>query len=200
MLHPDLHRDLVVVLCDATSVQERAADARLSDTVTRQLEAADIIVMNHCDRLSEQAQKDTLTWLQAQAGSCVIPSTRACIDLDSLNATKLPRTRPAVESNRKALEHPFFTRVVRGCVPDDGDALTERLAALGPSVVRAKGLLRSCQSPARWWSVNKAGNYVQCDAADDLGARGGASEIVLLALEPLADEGTLVQSLGLKPD
>ena len=52
-LHPDLTRDLVVVLADAETVRSRHEDHRLRDTVSRQLDAADLVVLNKCDRVSE---------------------------------------------------------------------------------------------------------------------------------------------------
>ena len=53
-LHPGLARDLVVVLADAETVRARHADERLRDTVDRQLAAADLIVLNKCDRVTDE--------------------------------------------------------------------------------------------------------------------------------------------------
>ena len=62
-LHPDLSRDLVVVLCDVTSVRARAADTRLADTLQRQLASADLVIANHSDRATDDELRESLAWL-----------------------------------------------------------------------------------------------------------------------------------------
>ncbi len=47
---PALALDAVLVLVDATGFAQHAADPLLTDTLSRQLRAADLLVINHCDR------------------------------------------------------------------------------------------------------------------------------------------------------
>ena len=77
-LHPGLSRDLVVVLADVETVRARYADHRLQDTVRRQLEAADLVVLNKCDRVSEEETRETESWARDRSQA---PSIRA-IDAD----------------------------------------------------------------------------------------------------------------------
>ncbi len=77
-LHPGLSRDLVVVLADVETVRARYADHRLQDTLRRQLEAADLVVLNKCDRVSEEETRETESWARDRSQA---PSIRA-IDAD----------------------------------------------------------------------------------------------------------------------
>ena len=56
-LLPAYRLDATVVLADAETVRERAADRYLGDTVTRQLAEADIVVLNKADLPVEQTIK-----------------------------------------------------------------------------------------------------------------------------------------------
>lgn len=199
-LHPDLARDLVIVLCDAASVRERAADERLADTVERQLAAADVLVLNHCDRVDAEARESTFDWLRERTGLAAVATTHAALMLDVLDA--IPR-RPAQAAAGRALSHdiahPVHTRVVHGEMPPDHDALRERLAALAPTLLRAKGLLREAASPERWWIVQVVGRRVEL-RRDTVPAAPGPSALVLLAADPLPASDALALQLGLLPE
>lgn len=60
---PMLALDGVLVMVDAAAVQEQAADPLLADTVERQLRGADLLVVNHCDRVDEAALAGLRAWL-----------------------------------------------------------------------------------------------------------------------------------------
>ena len=96
-----------------------------------------------------------------------------------------------------AAAHPFHTCVIHANAPQDASILPERLRALGPSVVRAKGLLRDPVAPQRWWLVQKVGDHIELKNVSAEAAGRGDSAIVLLSLEPLPDADDLAGSLGL---
>lgn len=63
---PALSLESVLVLVDATMVQSQAADPLLADTVARQLAAADLLVVNKCDQVSETELAALRVWLDAR--------------------------------------------------------------------------------------------------------------------------------------
>ena len=95
-LHPDLTRDLVVVLADAETVRSRHEYHRLRDTVSRQLDAADLVVLNKCDRVSEEERGTVETWVRGRVGVPIIHSVGAHIPLELLSAARMESPPPAV--------------------------------------------------------------------------------------------------------
>jgi G3E family GTPase len=63
---PALALDGVVVLVDAATIRTQAAEPLLSDTLLRQLDAADLLVINHCDQADADTLSDVRTWLDGR--------------------------------------------------------------------------------------------------------------------------------------
>ena len=93
-LHPGLARDLVVVLADVETVRARYGDHRLRDTVTRQLAAADLLVLNKCDLISEEAIGDAESWARECSPAPTIRSVGADIPMELLSAARLEVPAP----------------------------------------------------------------------------------------------------------
>lgn len=74
---PELRRDAVLVLVDASAVREQWQDPLLADTLQRQLQAADLLVLNKCDLVDASALAEVQALLQAQApGVPVLQATQ----------------------------------------------------------------------------------------------------------------------------
>lgn len=84
-LHPGLGRDLIVVLADTETLRARHSDHRLRETVTRQLDAADLVVLNKCDRVREPDREATEAWVRRRARAPVLRSVDADIPLALLS-------------------------------------------------------------------------------------------------------------------
>ena len=85
-LHPGLSRDLVVILADVETVRARHDDVRLRDTIDRQLAAADLLVLNKCDRVSEEATGEAESWARDRVHTPTIRSVGADIPMGLLAA------------------------------------------------------------------------------------------------------------------
>ena len=85
-LHPGLSRDLVVILADVETVRARHEDGRLRDTIDRQLAAADLLVLNKCDRVSEEATGEAESWARDRVHAPTIRSVDADIPMALLAA------------------------------------------------------------------------------------------------------------------
>ncbi len=64
---PALSLESVLVLVDAATVRSQAGDPLLADTVARQFSAADLLVINKCDQVSEAELRSLRAWLETQA-------------------------------------------------------------------------------------------------------------------------------------
>ena len=140
-LHPGLARDLVVVLADAETVRARHGDERLRDTVDRQLAAADLIVLNKCDRVTEAATEAAESWLRGQGRAPVIRTVAADIPMELLAAARVDPPASAKAGGAPDHYHQFRSRVVPCPDPIDPDRLRAALEELSPRVLRAKGFV-----------------------------------------------------------
>lgn len=170
-LHPGLARDLVVVLADAGTLRSRHEDRRLRETVARQLDAADLLVLNKCDRVSEEEREATESWARDRTRVPVIRTVRADVPVALLSAVPAeapaperavdapgyatgadaaPVPLPAVPAEIPAHapaagspqhDHRFVSRTVPCPDPIDPERLRAALAALTPRVLRAKGFV-----------------------------------------------------------
>ncbi|MCY4451513.1 MAG: GTP-binding protein [Immundisolibacterales bacterium] len=140
-LHPGLARDLVVVLTDAETVRSRHEDERLRDTVDRQLAAADLLVLNKCDRVTDGERETAEAWLRDRSGAPVIRTTSADIPMELLAAAPVdPPARSAPEGAPDHY-HQFRSRFVPCPDPIDPDRLRTACEALAPRLLRAKGFV-----------------------------------------------------------
>ena len=173
-LHPELKRDLVVVLADAESLRARYEDRRLRETIARQLHAADLLVLNKCDRVSEKARKAVASWLRACRPTPILHAVDADVPIELLSSapsdpagatasagaaggSALPAGGPEAEAaeegtgeNGMAAEagehgHGFVSRTVACPDPIDPGRLRAALASLAPRVLRAKGFVPSAR-------------------------------------------------------
>ena len=84
-LLPDLTIDGVIVVADAETIEERARDRYMGDTVLAQLAHADIILLNKTDLVSREKLGAVSRWLTETAPRVrVVPSRNADIPLEIL--------------------------------------------------------------------------------------------------------------------
>ena len=94
-LHPGLARDLVVVIADAETLRSRYEDRRLRDTVARQLDAADLLVLNKCDRVRDGEREATESWIRARTRAPLIRAVEADLPMELLSAARVEVPAPA---------------------------------------------------------------------------------------------------------
>ena len=132
-LHPGLSRDLVVVLADVETVRERYGDHRLRDTVARQLAAADLLVLNKCDRVPREAIGEVESWARDRTRAPTIRSIGADVPVELLAAPGPAVAAPPVTDegdDDPPPAAPFSTE----SAPDAGDCVSP-----GPVLDRGPG-------------------------------------------------------------
>ncbi len=156
---PGLALDGVVVVLDAEAAESQWRDPLLTDTVERQLKAADLIVVNKIDRVADRAALHA--WIERVAGRVPrVEATQARVPLAMLGGVAMPRPEAAhVHDAQCGHRHDdphhgtlFDTWSCRpGRVFDPG-ALRQWLRETPPGLLRLKGVLRTAEAGGAGWS------------------------------------------------
>jgi G3E family GTPase len=175
VLDERLSRDGVVVVADAAEIRARASDRRVGDTVRRQLEAADLIVLNKIDLADDVAAMRC--WLSTHSTAPVLEAHHCEVPLDLLFG--LDR-RGA--SGKPTPSDSFRSWSYNWPEPVDRDALLEVLQ--DGAVMRGKGIVRFRDSPDRRSVVHLVGKRVDIT---DSGPWSGTeeSQLVLIGARPV---------------
>jgi G3E family GTPase len=143
-LLPGLAIDSVIVLADAETIEERARDRYMSDTVLAQLAHADIILLNKIDLVSQQRADAILAWLAATVpGAHVLPVRNANLPLEIVIGQNHRRT--SGKDSAHASDHQtgdYETLSLEIDHPCDAERLARNLADPSLGLLRAKGFLR----------------------------------------------------------
>jgi G3E family GTPase len=189
-LEPRLARDGVIVVVDAAHVRERAADRRVGDTVMRQLAAADLLVLNKVDLVADLTGLSG--WLSTHSMAPVLEARHADVPLELLFG--LHRHGG---SAGEGVADSFASWSYEWPEPVERETV---LAMLGDAdgVLRAKGILRFADAPARRSLVHLVGRRL--DVSDGGPWRNGdASRLVLLGPKPMSFHTSLTGILERKP-
>ncbi len=188
LIEPMLERDGVLVLADAASVREREADRYVGDTVRRQLDGADLLILNKVDLVTAAERADLLVWLEDRATSArIVTAVDADVPIEALFGVG-PQDRPAVPGSG---EPPFrrWSLTTRQTV--DRAALLDALRALPSSVLRAKGILRFADAPLERSVVQMVGRRIDVRGEGPWGIADLRSDLVLLGTPDMPDDATL---------
>ena len=200
---PGLALDSIIVVADATSVRKKANDKYVARTIVRQLQAADLLLLNKVD-LIEQADLQSLSqWLgELTQGTPVVP-TQFC-DLPYsllLGSGQGSSTKPAEWTKQEETHHHELyatwnfrseTRLSR--------LDTERmLAEFPPDLLRGKGFILSTDGLLEW---HKVGRHERLTKASVMSRAPSATTLVAIALRDdlPAIELTRVAQRYLGPD
>jgi G3E family GTPase len=185
--------EAVVVLADAETVEARARDRYMGDTIRRQLAAADLVVLNKTDLVSTAAAEARAAWLATVAPhASVIRSREARLPVALLVGPQEQQSpRPHTHHHD---EHTDLYASAHCTVPYsvDARALATLLAESDPPLLRAKGFVRdssgdvvTIQVVGRRWRVTPASSHV--------GRHGRLVAIALAGNDPAATLADAVQ-------
>ena len=129
----------VVVLADAETVRRMSDDPYLGDTILRQLQDADLVVLTKADLVSEGEARAVAGWLEGVCGHAnIIPSRNGALP----NALVLgPQMRDAPPRPLPHGDSAFDSVVLTPKWPTDPAQLARALAEDHNGVVRAKGFV-----------------------------------------------------------
>lgn len=157
-LLPGLRIEGIVLLLDAETVRQRAADPYVGDLVRQQLHDADLLILNKTERCSPAELAALDAWLPTMStpGTPVVPASQARVppelvlgfhaDLDANpvdvtgDALAHWASQPIAPPSASAAER-FVNELLMLTAPLDPQQLLEALSAPDAGVVRAKGWL-----------------------------------------------------------
>lgn len=143
-----LRADAVLVLADADQIRANAAHKYLHDTIERQLQQADILLVTKCDLVDADSLDVVFGWLRAMLPSTsILKVTKGEVPASAiLGALPLPARR--IDSGGPHSTHGLFSSLVLDprC-PVDADQLARALAR-DPGVTRAKGYVATSDALA----------------------------------------------------
>lgn len=178
---PGFVLDGVIVLADATSVRQMAADRYVSRQVTRQLADADLVVLNKLDLVDSERETALRAWLAHTApGVPVVSATRARVDRAVLFGDLPHRVDgPTASPESSTAHHETWSFGPAGRVSTS--ALTEILDGLPDAVVRVKGIVTPAEAEARPVVVQRVGRRLTWHDAPPSAVEPG-SRLVLIGL------------------
>ncbi|MEI8266973.1 MAG: GTP-binding protein [Betaproteobacteria bacterium] len=156
-LVPGLRLEATVVVADALTVRERAADRYVGDTVRQQLDDADLLLLNQTDRVEPAALAALQAWwAAAHPRTPQWPTVRARVPVEAVlglgetlqdevdrppdAALFVPQARPVAPA-ADVFESGSFRLTGRV----DVQALTAEWSARAATLVRAKGIVEDLQ-------------------------------------------------------
>jgi G3E family GTPase len=147
---PGFRLDGVIVLADAELVRQKARDKYVVDTVSRQLQGADVIILNRTDLVTPETLKDVRAWLQGLVPDVhIVEAIHGAVPLPLLlgDQDRPDRSPKSVESYEHNHNLDYDTWSYTASEPFDGQAFRGLVAALPDGVIRAKGILYLTEAP-----------------------------------------------------
>lgn len=172
VLHPGLRRDLVLVLAAAESIRERAADETTCDTVQRQLDAADLVLLNKIDLVADEERASLRQWLGEYHSVPVIETENSQLPLAVLISESHTHSGHSgtMTLASAAHNHDEFTTVTLAIEqPLELEALRQRLTTLPQSILRIKGFVRATEPGNPYYLLQRSGRQIELRqwASDD---------------------------------
>jgi G3E family GTPase len=167
-----LSLDAVVVVVDAETVQTRANDPYMADTITRQLADADLLIVNKIDLIAGEMVQPLQAWLALQA-----PTARLVRAEMAAVAADVVLGHPHRRANAEAMPQPphataaYDTASFAVLSSVNATRLAQGLANPALGLVRAKGVVRD--SMRGWVSVNVVGKRTSLASMPESAARTG---------------------------
>jgi G3E family GTPase len=205
---PGYRRDAAVVVADAETVRERAADDATRLAIMSQLRAADLLVLNKTDLVEPTALAETHAWLREIAGpsTAIVETSHGAVPADVALGVRAAAAGPDHvgadhhdhDHDHDHPAHPAFeTWSWAGEAPISGTGLVEQLKALPDGVVRAKGLLALREDPARRYVLQLVGRRYSIEADRPWGdGESPATQLVVIGLPGSVDPDRLTETMA----
>lgn len=158
-LMDDVRHDGTIVLVNADTIRDQAADTYIGDTIHRQLSQADLIILNKVDLVADAGS--LAKWLGTLApGAEIVAAEFGRVPPQTLLQSFLTR---APDGDGHGHLHGFETFRLDFPGPVDPESIARTLAHKDLAVIRAKGFVRTgsgalktIQTVSRRWEVSDA--------------------------------------------
>ena len=187
-LDPELSPSGIVVLVDAAEVQNRSTDRYISNTVLKQLQTAELLIVNKIDLVSREKLAELEAWLEDVSPNAVrLNTSGGVVPVQMIFGEKIKSNgfsdKADGETNRtEDSNYPYHNHQFKSLALNSSKQLNRKTfelwcEALPPSVIRGKGILYFGDVPGDSWVWQKVGK--QSSIKKFLGNNSN-SELVLI--------------------
>ena len=187
-LDPELSPSGIVVLVDAAEVQNRSTDRYISNTVLKQLQTAELLIVNKIDLVSREKLAELEAWLEDVSPNAVrLNTSGGVVPVQMIFGEKIKsngfsdkadgETNRTEDSNYPHHNHQFKSLALNSSKQLNRKTFELWCEALPPSVIRGKGILYFGDVPGNSWVWQKVGK--QSSIKKFLGNNSN-SELVLI--------------------
>ncbi len=180
--------DGVIVLADCERVRQQAEDRYTGDIVRRQLDTADLIVLNKVDLLAPPHREEVAYWLRTRSpGVRIVEAVHAGVPLELLMAVEPHHFQASgYEAHQGHGSDPSSDRFESWSFsadrPFDGQAFREVIDALSASTLRAKGILLLADELDRRTIFQMVGRRLRFEDGGAWGPASPSSKLVLIGM------------------
>ena len=187
-LDPELSPGGIVVLVDAAEVQNRSTDRYINNIVLKQLQTAELLIVNKTDLVSREKLAELEAWLENVAPNAVrLNKSGGVVPVQVIFGEKIKsngfsdkadgETNRTEDSNYPHHNHQFKSLALNSSKQLNRKTFELWCEALPPSVIRGKGILYFGDVPGNSWVWQKVGK--QSSIKKFLG-KNSNSELVLI--------------------
>ena len=187
-LDPELSPSGIVVLVDAAEVQNRSTDRYINNIVLKQLQTAELLIVNKTDLVSREKLAELEAWLEDVSPNAVrLNTSGGVVPVQMIFGEKIKsngfsdkadgETNRTEDSNYPHHNHQFKSLALNSSKQLNRKTFELWCEALPPSVIRGKGILYFGDVPGNSWVWQKVGK--QSSIKKFLGNNSN-SELVLI--------------------
>jgi len=191
LANPALRLDSVLTLVDAETIRVQMQDPALRPTMERQLHAADIVVLNKIDLITQPERAQLRAWITAEFPGARVAETvhaqlPACVALGvgggHLDLSAVPQVS-AVHHDAAQFRSWSFS----GDAPLDAIHVERLAQTLCAAVIRAKGILCLAQDPEHYTVLQLVGRRWILDRGERRAPTATRSDLVVIGLADRVD-------------
>ena len=196
----------IVVLVDASEVQNRSTDRYISNTVQKQLQTAELLIVNKTDLVSREKLAELEAWLEDVSPTAVRLNTiGGVVPVQIIFGEQIKgnefsdksdgETNRTEDSNYSHHNHQFKSLALNSSKKLNRNTFEIWCDALPPSVIRGKGILYFGDEPGNSWVWQKVGEK---SSIKKFSGNSSNSDLVLIGTPEMPSSQELGLPDGLK--
>ena len=205
-LDPELSPSGIVVLVDAAEVQNRSTDRYVSNTVLKQLQTAELLIVNKIDLVSREKLAELEAWLEDVSPTAVrLNTSGGVVPVQMIFGVKIKgnrfsdkagdETNRTEDSNYSHHNHQFKSLALNSSKKLNRNTFEIWCDALPPSVIRGKGILYFGDETGKSWVWHKVGKK---SSIKKFSGNSSNSDLVLIGTPEMPSSQELGLPDGLK--
>ena len=205
-LDPELSPSGIVVLVDAAEVQNHSTDLYISNTVLKQLQTAELLIVNKSDLVSREKLAELEAWLEDVSPTIVrLNTSGGVVPVQMIFGEQIKgngfsdkpygETNRTEDSNYSHHNHQFKSLALNSSKKLNRNTFEIWCNALPPSVIRGKGILYFGDEPGNSWVWQKVGGK---SSIKKFSGDSSNSDLVLIGTPEMPSSQELELPDGLK--